>query len=69
LALFLAVRPNKIQVSDAKRASELMQAEDRRVSLTAFEAAKILLTEAGTLFDLLLGKPLLAPDTRKIPSN
>lgn len=50
----------------SKRLRQLVQRDDRRISLSALESGKILLTETGTRLKLFLGQPLFPSDAGEI---
>src|ERR1700730_4976063 len=60
---------HELHVADAERGCQLVEADDRRVSLALFEAAYVLLAEAGKLRQLLLGQTLLLPDPLDVPPD
>jgi len=56
-------------VTDTEGLSQFVQGDDGRVAPAAFEAAEVLLTEAGTHFDLFLGQALLPTQAGEVPAD
>lgn len=61
-SLILLGWTHEFHVADVQRRREFVKAHDRRVSLTLFEAANVLLAEPGNLGQLLLRQAFLLPD-------
>lgn len=54
---------------NTERLRQLVKSYDSGISLSALKAAKVLLADTRTLFDLLLRQILLAPEASKIATN
>lgn len=60
---------DQIDMADAKRLGHLCQHLDGRVALATLQAADILLADTGAFGHLLLSKPTLFAQARKIPAE
>jgi hypothetical protein len=58
-----------LHVADAERGYQLVDAYNRRIAPDLFEAAYVLLAEAGKLRELLLGQAFLLPDPLDVPPD
>jgi hypothetical protein len=56
-------------VSDAKSNGKLVQSNDRGVSVALFEAADVLLAEAGEVSKLLLRQAFFLSEPPNVPSD
>lgn len=56
-------------MAHTERAGNLVNGNDRRITLTAFKAADVLLAQSATFSELFLSQLLLASDPRSIPAN
>jgi hypothetical protein len=56
-------------MADAEHRGQLIDCDDSRVSTPVFQAANILLTEAGKLGETLLGQALLLPDPLDVAAD
>ena len=63
------VGADQIDVADAQRPRQLVERNDGWIAPTALEAAQILLAEARTLLDLLLGQTLVSTQAREISAD
>lgn len=59
----------ELDVADAERAGQFVDAYDRRIASALLEAAYVLLTEAGKVRQLLLGQTFLLPDSFNVPPD
>ena len=56
-------------MADAQRLGEFVRGNDRRVSSSALQIAKILLAESGTRFNLFLSQALFPTQAGEIPAD
>ncbi len=56
-------------MANAKGGRNMIERHNGGISLAAFQAADILLSDAGHLSETLLGELLLPSQSRKIPAN
>jgi hypothetical protein len=69
LSSAFVVRPHKLDMADLQCLREFEESNDRRIAAAALEAAQILLTEAGTRFDFLLGEAFSPTQARKVSAD
>ncbi len=62
-------RPDQFDVADTQGLGEFVERDHGWIALPAFEAADVLLTEAGTLLDLLLRQAPLLAQACKVPTD
>lgn len=64
-----AVGPDQVDVIDAQSLRQFVQRNHRWVSVPLFQAAQILLAEAGAIGHILLRQALLATQASEVSSN
>lgn len=62
-------RLDELDMTDAERLGQFIERYHRRVPTTPLKATKVLLTESGARFDLLLGQALLPTQAGEIPAD
>jgi hypothetical protein len=66
MGLFYFVMADQLHVAYTERSGQLVERHDGRVPAAPFQTADVLLTEAGTLRELLLGQAFPLPDSLDI---
>lgn len=63
------VRVKQLAEVHAEGGGQFVNGHDGRVAQTAFEAAEVVLTEAGALLQLFLGEALIPSDARNVAAD